>query len=207
MKYQYTKLEEEIKNFFYNLWILTPSEFDMYHIANEMDVWIHYHDKESEVIKNTNGLYSIFLDERLAPEEQWQDFGHEFGHVIRHVGNQHKLRRMFRQLQENQANNFMYQFCVPTFMLLNYQITNYTNIYDGVEFICEKFKVTRPFARQRLIHFKNQMYMSKSNEQMNKYIESLYPKTNPDNWSDQTKALLRKLDRQLHSKREAGVKL
>ncbi|MGG3803120.1 ImmA/IrrE family metallo-endopeptidase [Metabacillus fastidiosus] len=205
MNYQLTQLEGNIKNLYINLGIELPYEIDIYHIANELDIWIYFHPYESEIFKR-NGLYSMFLDERLSTQEQWQDFGHELGHIIRHIGNQHKLALPFRSLQENQANNFMYHFCVPTFMLLNYEINNFININDGIKFISKTFHVTEEFAQKRLIQFKNQIYQAKSDEEHRRYMESLYPKINPENYSDETKSLLNKLYIQLDKKKDGAAK-
>lgn len=188
LEYQFTLIEEHIKDFYENLSIHTPYEIDMYHIASELDIWIHYLNDESHAYKNKNGLYSIFLDQRLSLQEQWQDFGHELGHVIKHVGNQYKLRRMFRELQESQANNFMYHFCVPTFMLLKYNLTNYMNVNDGIEFVSDTFNVTKDFAKKRLAHYRNQWAQAKSDAAHRKYMESRYRKAPP--YSDETNKIL-----------------
>lgn len=192
MQYQFTQLETDIKHFYDKLRIFSPSDIDMYYIANEMDIWIHYHNDESTLYKSRNGLYSIFLDERLSYQEQWQDFGHELGHVIKHVGNQHKLKPMFRLLQENQANNFMYQFCVPTFMLLDLKVITYMNINDGLTFISKTFNVTHEFARVRLNHFKNQLLLAKSDSEHRAYMAARYPKAGP--YMQETLDVLNQLD-------------
>lgn len=197
MKYQMTTLEEDVQNLYTSLSIFEPDEIDMYCIADKFDIWIHYRDEKSEM-KCVNGLYSIILNENKTELEQWQDFAHELGHVIKHVGKQHELRIMFRNLQECQANNFMYQFCVPTFMLLNYEISNYMNISDGVPFISKKFNVTKEFAKRRLIHFRNQCQQSISDEKHRRRIEALYPKAPP--YSAETNAILNKLHKQLEKK-------
>ncbi|WP_411810215.1 ImmA/IrrE family metallo-endopeptidase [Bacillus altitudinis] len=31
---------------------------------------------------------TIIIDNRLSPQEQWQNFGHELCHALRHEGNQ-----------------------------------------------------------------------------------------------------------------------
>ncbi|MGG3798025.1 ImmA/IrrE family metallo-endopeptidase [Metabacillus fastidiosus] len=205
MNYQLTQLEENIKNLYINLGIELPYEIDIYHISNELDIWIYFHPHKSEIFKR-NGLFSMFLDEELSVQEQWQDFGHELGHIIRHTGNQHKLAIPFRALQENQANNFMYHFCVPTFMLLNYEINNFMNINDGISFISKAFNVTEEFAKRRLVQFKNQIYQAKSDEEHRRYMESLYPKINPENYADETKSLLNKLYIQLDKKKDGAVR-
>ena len=193
MNYTLTQLEEDIESLYKLLHIQYPYEIDMLSIANDLNIWIHYCDKESDIFKNPlNGLYSIFIDERLSVQEQWQDFGHELAHAIKHVGNQDEMRFMFRTLQENQANSFMYHFCIPTFMLLNLNICNYSNIEDGVPFVSKTFNVTEDFARERLQMFQRQMFQAKSDEEHRKFMESLYPKAPP--YSDETNKVLKQLE-------------
>ncbi|MGN7183728.1 ImmA/IrrE family metallo-endopeptidase [Cytobacillus kochii] len=178
MFYQKTHLEENIEYWYKSNSILTPSEIDMVMIANLMDIWIHFHKKNSVMVK-INDLYSIVLDSRKTKNEQWQDFAHELGHVINHVGIQHNLSKSFRMRQEYQANNFMYHFCVPTFMLLSFDVNNYANINDGVEFVSKTFHVTEEFSKKRLIHFRNQLFQAKVDENHRRQMESRYPKAPP----------------------------
>lgn len=199
MKYQLTILEEDIQKLYTNLSIIIAEEINMYSIAEAFDIWIHYRNQSSEM-QCINGLYSIILNENLSFAGMWQDFGHELGHVVKHVGKQHALSRTFRDLQESQANNFMYHFCVPTFMLLNYKINDFLNVKAGIPFIAETFNVTLVFAERRLIMFKNQILQSKMDEEHRRYMEALYPKVNPDNYTDETKAILMKLKRQVAAK-------
>ncbi len=182
-----TTLEKNIHDLYIFLSIDSPDDIEMYYIAENLDIWIHYWNRGSKM-QCVNGLYSIVLDERKANREQWQDFGHELGHVIKHVGSQHKLRQMFRELQENQANNFMYHFCVPTFMLLKYNLTNYINVNDGVDFVADTFNVTKEFAKKRLVHYRNQWAQAKSDAAHRKYMESRYRKAPP--YSDETNKIL-----------------
>jgi len=197
MKYQMTNLEKFIKNLFTNNNIFVPSDISMEKFADSFDIWIHYREQGSEM-HCINGLYSIILDSRLTRQEQFQDFAHEFGHVIKHEGNQHLLAKEFIDLQEFQANNFMYHFCVPTFMLLNCALTNYLSIYDGIQFISKTFNVTENFAQKRVIHFQNQCIQAKSDDEHRTFMKSLYPKAPP--YSAATNALLNKLYAQLEKK-------
>lgn len=186
MKYQLNRLEEKIQQIYTDLCISNPSEIDPYHIANEYNVWIYFHEDESEVYKRKgkdSDLYSMYLDERLSFQEQWQDFCHEFGHVVEHVGNQNKLQKPFRKLQERQANNFMYHFAVPSFMLLNYEIANYYE--DGVFFIADTFNVTKEFAYRRLEMFRRQLKQADldkqfvelvNNEKVFNYCKNIEPR-------------------------------
>ncbi|RTQ87964.1 ImmA/IrrE family metallo-endopeptidase [Lysinibacillus telephonicus] len=46
-----------------------------------------------------------------------QEFYHELGHVVLHIGNQRQMTDSFRRYKESKANHFMYHACVPTFMI------------------------------------------------------------------------------------------
>lgn len=143
-----------------------------------------------------SGLYSIVLNNNLSPEEEWQDFSHEIGHILKHYGNQHKMINLFRNLQEYQADNFMFHFCVPTFMLLNYEISNYFNIKEGAPFIANEFRVTEKFAKKRLNLFRRKIEQTKFDE---KFRDFMTPKKAPP-YSAETKAILSKLYQQLEKK-------
>ncbi|MEH7122074.1 ImmA/IrrE family metallo-endopeptidase [Bacillus sp. JJ1773] len=200
MNYIMTLLEENIQRIYKQVEILSPTEIDMYHIADGLDIWIHHHEEESKATK-FKGQYYILLNDQLSPQEEWQDFAHELGHVVRHVGNQHKMNKPFRRMQESQSNNFMYHFCVPTFMLLEYEISNFENIDEGSVFVSNVFNVTEEFAKKRLIRFHNQVLLGKSDEEHRQYMDSRYPKAPP--YSAETNEILDKLYRQLERKKVA----
>lgn len=184
-----TTLETNIEKLYKFLEIQTPSEIDMYKIAEKLDVWVHHWEHKS-IMNCRNGMYSIILDNRINYKGQWQDFCHELAHVIRHSGNQNKMYKLFKDLQESQANNFMYHFSVPTFMLLKLNINDYININNGVSYVAKTFNVTEEFANKRLIHFRNQMLQAKSDEEYRKYMEARYPKAPP--YSPETNNIVKK---------------
>jgi len=83
-----------------------------------------------------------------SPEEEWMNFGHEICHFLRHCGNQANLHPLFIELQEWQADNFMYQFCAPTFMLKKMKLPDHEDA--AVDMLCKTFCVLPEFARRRL---------------------------------------------------------
>ncbi|ALC84216.1 hypothetical protein AM592_11660 [Bacillus gobiensis] len=173
-------LEEDVKNVYIELGILKPSEIQMHMIAEKLDIWIFHHDEPSRT--KISGLYSIVLNSNLSPEEEWQDFSHELGHILMHYCNQHRMINLFRYLQENQADNFMYHFCVPTFMLLKYNITNYSNIKEGASFIAKEFSVTKKFAKKRLNLFRRKIEQAKIDEKFQDFMTPT--KTRPHSEQD-----------------------
>lgn len=192
----YSYLEDFIKNLYHTIGINWPSELDIKSIANSLNIELLFWDEPSEAVRD-EGTPWIFINEKLSPKGQWQDFGHELCHVLQHVGNQRWLPVAFRLYQEIKADNFMYHFCVPTFMLESYQIANYFNIDNGIPIIAKDFNVTEEFAKARLIHYRNKIQQAKSDAEHRKFMERLYPKAPPYNAEtnkvlDQLSAILRK---------------
>lgn len=191
MNYRLTNLEEDIQKLYLSLSICSPFEIDMKDISDKLGIDLIFEDVGSQTLRSKSKYY-IFINEKLPIQNQWQDFGHELGHWFKHVGDQKGAYINFRNLQEWQADNFMYHFCIPTFMLLNLNICNYSNIEDGVPFVSKTFNVTEDFARERLQMFQRQMFQAKSDEEHRKFMESLYPKAPP--YSDETNKVLKQLE-------------
>ncbi|API91557.1 phage-like element PBSX protein XkdA [Virgibacillus pantothenticus] len=160
MKYHTTLLEDAIKHFYVDLGIYYPHQLDILEIADYLGIKVYFWDISSRVYKK-----EIIIDSRLSPEEQWEDFGHELCHLLLQYGNQIlHLNNLFLAYQEWKANNFALHFCVPTFILIKYEIAN---IPEGIPFITKTFNVTQKFAQKRLIHFRNQLQISRLQQQLN----------------------------------------
>ncbi|MGG0775989.1 ImmA/IrrE family metallo-endopeptidase [Bacillus rugosus] len=168
MTIQLSHLEEEVKKIYTKLNMLTPEEIDMERIAAAFQIWIHYERKGSSMFC-INGLYSMVLDSRTSRQQQWEDFVHELGHVIKHCGNQFNMNRMFRQLQEYQANSFMYHFCVPTFMLEKISLPRMQS--EAIKLIGDIFNVTYPFAAKRLEMYRRKQFSFMMYKELYKAIQ------------------------------------
>ncbi|WP_240458774.1 MULTISPECIES: ImmA/IrrE family metallo-endopeptidase [Virgibacillus] len=140
----YTHLEDYIYELYTSIGIEIPANLDKQIIAKKLGVEIIY--EEDKLFRFDNEISLIRSDMR----QEWMDFGHEIGHYLRHCGCQLNMHRLFIDLQEWQANNFAYHFCVPTFMLG--KLYNYT-IYD----VMQLFNVDYDFAYTRLEMHKNKM--------------------------------------------------
>lgn len=110
INYQLTPLEQSIKDLYQSLSISEPHQLDMIDIASKLSIWLHFADITNMVIER-NGVYSIIIDRRLTRQQQWQDFGHELFHMLRHPENKLMLSTSIVQLQEAQATNFAFHFC------------------------------------------------------------------------------------------------
>lgn len=139
----YTHLEDYVNKLYKALSIFTPHDLDMDYIANQLRAQVYYGQSNFR-------LDNKIVIEKSTPQKEWQSFGHEIAHFLRHLGNQLSMHYLFIELQEYQANHFSYHFCVPTFMLE--QIKGVT-IYD----VMELFNVDFDFAYTRLEMYKNKM--------------------------------------------------
>ncbi|MCM3111643.1 ImmA/IrrE family metallo-endopeptidase [Lederbergia lenta] len=193
----YSNLEDFIEDTYQSMGIFTPNELNMSAIAGWLDIELEYWDEPSEAAEN-GGEFWILLNEDLNHKEQWQDFAHELCHVLQHEGYQQNLPNSFVLYQEVKADNFMYNFCVPTFMLQDYPIANYYNIEDGIPIIAKDFNVTEKFAKKRLIQYKNKMQQTNSDAEHRRFMESLYPKAPP--YSIETMMVMEELSLLLYKK-------
>ncbi|MEK5134870.1 ImmA/IrrE family metallo-endopeptidase [Bacillus sp. FSL W8-0645] len=137
-----THLDDWIEAFYHQINITNPSELDLLDIAYRSNLKVEFLNISSRYYAGT-----IIIDNRLSPQEQWQDFGHELCHALRHEGNQLIMPPLFRELQEMQAKRFAYKFCIPTFMLKNIQFTPENYLIKDISTI---FRVTQPFVVNRL---------------------------------------------------------
>ncbi len=193
----HTILEDFIEELYKDIGIFTQKEIDMYSIARHLNIKLAFWDETSEAIED-DGVFWIFLNEDLGPKEQWQDFAHELCHVLQHEGYQLNMIAEYIRYQEIKADNFMYNFCVPTFMLEEYQIANYYNIEDGVSIIANDFNVTEEFARKRLIQLRNKIQQARLDKEHREFMQSLYPKAPP--YSEETMKVMEELSSILNKK-------
>lgn len=139
----YSHLEDYIINLYEYLSINEPNQLNCADIAHKLGINLLYSN------------YSLRYDNYIVikqstNQKEWQDFGHEVGHYLRHVGNHLNIFSMFRDFQEWQAECFAYHFCVPTFMLENMKSLT---VYE----IVNQFNVDYKFALRRLEMYQNKM--------------------------------------------------
>ncbi|WP_438310911.1 ImmA/IrrE family metallo-endopeptidase [Sporosarcina sp. FA9] len=140
----YTHLEDYIYNLYKSIGITNPVDLDMVLIAKELGVEVVYKDN---AFRFDNEIILV----RGTTSEEWMEFGHEVCHYLRHSGNQLNMHTLFIRLQEWQADSFMYQFCVPTFMLQALKLPR--NRKKAIWEIQKRFNVTYEFAEIRLEKF------------------------------------------------------
>lgn len=137
----YTHLEDDIFELFTSIGITNPSDLKMRDIAARLGVEISY---RRDWFSYKNDVVIV----RGSPQEEWQSFGHEICHHLRHCGNQLVLNPLFVDLQEMQAEYFSLHFCVPTFMLEQIELSKYKK--ENIYLISQAFNVDYQFAEKRL---------------------------------------------------------
>lgn len=143
-----------------------PGQIDMQKIAQKLNIWLHFAPYGSRAIFRDN-LPSIIIDNRKTIHHQWEDFGHELCHILFHVGNQLHIPKMFLDYQEAKANNFMLQFCIPTFMLRKLDLPN-TKL-EAICLLVETFNVSFETAHKRLLYYENQLLAT--------HLQKVFPKS------------------------------
>lgn len=144
LMYTYTHLEDFIRQVYQKLNVQEPQQLNLRTISDSLNIGIHSFRENSQVLL-FEGKYYIFLDARLTDPKQFEELGHELGHVLLHAADQQHINIDYRLYQEWKANLFALHFCVPTFMLQKLQ-SNQLNPYT----ISDLFGVTVDFACKRL---------------------------------------------------------
>lgn len=197
MKVQLTPMEERVKNIYLNeLNISIPSEIDLYLIAEKLGVWVHERNGPSKLL-NRFMMPTILLNVNLNYREQWYEFGHEFGHYNLHVRNQSDMNDAFRVYQEKQAEEFAFDFCAPTFMLLKQK----NLLQYPVEFIYDNFPVTKEFAKRKANYLRQKVNQAQRDEMFKQTLNQRrsmsqisYPQKK---YSEETLRILNKLNKQI----------
>lgn len=154
----YSHLEDYIKDFYTKMGIVNPNLLDYRKISVNIGIKVFYWADSSQALFSKEMPF-IFLDETLNQHQQWQEFCHELAHVLLHTGDQFNMSPLFHEYQERKANNFMYHACMPTFMLDELQLCDYTP--NTVLKLQELFNVEYEFALKRLTHYYNKLIMQK----------------------------------------------
>ncbi|MER2107416.1 MAG: ImmA/IrrE family metallo-endopeptidase [Solibacillus sp.] len=147
-----THLEEYVKNLYLKIGITKPQQLGFQEISDALNIQVFYWPDTSQALF-TGSKGFIFLNESLSSQVQWQDYCHELGHVLLHVGNQWQMCESFRAYQEIKANQFMQHAAMPTFMLQQLPLE-----YMNLQQIADLFCVEIDFAHQRITNYLEREY-------------------------------------------------
>ncbi|MEK4062167.1 MULTISPECIES: ImmA/IrrE family metallo-endopeptidase [unclassified Paenibacillus] len=144
-KYFKTPLEQTIEDYYLSWAILRPEDLTIERVSNAFNVDVHLKRIKSF---SDNELYVIVINQQDERDEQRKTFFHELGHVLRHAGDQRQMSRLFRQMQEADAERFCLYSAIPFFMLEKLQLPVVEDEAAGK--LAAVFQVPPEFALQRL---------------------------------------------------------
>lgn len=133
-----------------------PGQLEMSYLAKLLNLNVYY---GSTAFSINNNIVIMKSNE----QKEWQLFGHEVGHYLRHTGNHLVMHPLFMDFQEYQATNFAYHFCVPTFMLEKMQPLS---VYDVINL----FNVEYDFAYRRLEMYERKIINERTHYQKRESI-------------------------------------
>ena len=197
--YQTTPLEEWIESHYQSIGIYSPCDLDIDNIAHSFGAEVVYMPGAKEEAIWDDEKVAIFLNSDKPNEEIREAFFHELCHPLRHSGNQLMLPRIFRELQETQANQFQLYAAMPFFMIRQMRFQDGSNI---IYLLSEEFRVTHKLASHRLDQIRRRIYYGQAREEFVKKLRSQYTKAEPQPYSAETIRLLEQLKRQVAKKGE-----
>ncbi|WP_337193751.1 ImmA/IrrE family metallo-endopeptidase [Halobacillus litoralis] len=143
--YTTTHLEDWVSNWYIRRGFISPEQLKAVKIAKKMDIYVHRKPKSSSYL--IHGRYKgITLDAREDKLVQKEQFYHELGHILRHVGIQSMMPEAFRELQERDARHFTLYAALPFHMVSKYDLSDDQIIERWVS----DFKITPELCETRL---------------------------------------------------------
>ncbi|HAF97499.1 ImmA/IrrE family metallo-endopeptidase [Paenibacillus lactis] len=164
--YKLTPLEQFVEDLYLTHGILSPKQLNIGEVARCLNVWIYYKPITSRGLELTPGMYTVNIDSRLASAEQWLDFLHELGHLLRHSGNQTILPKLFTQAQEADAENFVLYAAMPFSMIKQIQLPG--SRMEIIQTLASTFRVPLKLAEKRLDQIRRREY---EGSLLNSYIK------------------------------------
>jgi len=195
--YSPTPLEQWIENLYREHHLTNPHDLHIQALASKLNVWFYFLELGSQAIER-NGMYSICIDSRLSPAEQWEEFLHELCHVLRHSGNQIHMPADYMQMQETEANNFVLYAAIPYFMVKELKLPDIQN--EAIDFLSDTFGVTHQLAHRRLEQIQRRLLQGTFDHEVKRHHERQYRKYSSDSWSEETRSIMDKLHQQLQAK-------
>jgi hypothetical protein len=148
--YRTTALEDWVTNLYKRLGINHPKQINTSDIARYFRIYIKR--KERPSFHFIDGRYAeITIDVRKEIDIQKEMFFHELCHVLRHSGNQLKMPKLFKDLQEWDAKNFTLYAAIPHHMIKYIDLDSPYVIDQMVSL----FKVTPELCQERYEQIKN----------------------------------------------------
>lgn len=138
-----------VKQLYQSMHINRPEELSINTIAISLNLHVVFWEFGS-ALAESNGVYKIFINNNRSYQQQWVEFGHEMYHYCHDRLSYHQLNRSYAAYGESKADYFAYHFCVPTFMLIDFEELTVFQIMN-------LFNVEYEFALKRLEMYRNKI--------------------------------------------------
>ncbi|AYB40010.1 ImmA/IrrE family metallo-endopeptidase [Brevibacillus laterosporus] len=189
--YKTMPLEDWINSIYLQNSICTPDDLKIEQISSIFGGEVIYLPTNSHArwIDDGTNEFLIVLNNRLDEIAIRGQFFHELCHPLRHSGNQKVLPRAFCDLQEAQAFHFQLYSSIPFYMVRELDLPLYEK--DISQYMSHIFKVPIELATHRFKQIKARIQQEEYRLNVSAHLQEWYRKSNPENWSDETKTLFR----------------
>lgn len=187
--YQPTELENRITVLYHSIGIETVDDLQEDLIAARLGIKLRYEDAPSFSFEKGD-FRCIVIDKNLSSDEKRKHFFHELGHLFRgHSGDQANFPDLFKDLLEEQAEQFAKYAMMPHYMIQSLPIPEYERYY--VYLIASEFNVSLTLAKERWEQIKRRISVGRWEQVCIDQERNRYKKANPDNWCDDAKEIFR----------------
>jgi Zn-dependent peptidase ImmA (M78 family) len=185
--YHPTVLEDWVESKYRSVGIFTPAELTIENVAAAFDIRVFQLPGAKEEALWDDRVAAIFLDADKPPIVTREVFFHELCHPLLHHGDQLGMSTDQRLHQEEQASHFQLYAALPFFMIRVFALPQLE--VDIIHLLATEFGVTHGLAQKRWEQIHRRVYTAHSHYQLVAEMRNKYKKSQPANWSDETKAL------------------
>lgn len=154
--YQMTVLERWTEDLYKRLNINLPSQISIVHIAERLNIWVHYLDVRTKSIEASAGMYSMYLDNRLPSDLQRLEFLHELCHLLRHANSHTLMPERFTQAQEDESERFILYAAMPYSLISQMKLPELRE--DAINLLATEFQVPVELAIQRIDQIQRRVF-------------------------------------------------
>lgn len=194
--YKPSETEQWIINKYMENGIMRPSDLTIAGVSMVFNTDVIYYDGRTTV-KWEEGVYAVIaINENLDENEQRENFFHELGHPVLHIGRQRGMSDSFIELQEEQAGQFQMYAAIPYYMLEEFNDIEIRDVY--IQTIADKFKLPTYLVRKRIEQMERKIMIEKYDQV---YVRRCKPVRMEVEYTDETNRILEQLHRQLNAKK------
>jgi Zn-dependent peptidase ImmA (M78 family) len=154
-------LEIELNGLYQENGLYRAMDLQISRVSRIFSIQVHYYSGKcmADWEDREDGYHNaiILLNEKDDEETTREKFFHELCHPLKHVGIQHKLPTLIRELQENQASQFQLYASMPIYMIQEY-IDQSPTLQILEKNLAEAFCLPISLVKRRLFHISNRIF-------------------------------------------------